>query len=145
LLIDELSLGLAPIVVSTIIEAIQKLRAAGMTVVVVEQSINTSTSMAERALFMEKGQVRFTGAAEELKSSNLLRSVFIRRTGTATTAKPRARPQREAAPSALLEARGLTKTYGSVTAVRSLDLDVYQGQILGMIGPNGAGKTTIFD
>ena len=41
-----------------------------------------------------------------------------------------------------LRARGLTRRYGSVTAVDALDLDVGPGEIVGFLGPNGAGKTT---
>lgn len=43
---------------------------------------------------------------------------------------------------AAIEARGLTKRYGSVTAVEGLDLDVRRGAVCGFLGPNGAGKTT---
>ena len=46
--------------------------------------------------------------------------------------------------ASLLEARGLTKRYGGLTAVADLDLDVGPGEILGVIGPNGAGKSTTF-
>jgi ABC-2 type transport system ATP-binding protein len=43
---------------------------------------------------------------------------------------------------AVLQARGLTKRYGSLTAVKDLSLDVCEGEVLGLLGPNGAGKTT---
>ena len=43
---------------------------------------------------------------------------------------------------ALIEARGLRKTYGSTVALDRIDLQVEEGRILGLIGPNGAGKTT---
>ena len=42
----------------------------------------------------------------------------------------------------VLQAKGLTKTFGSLTAVDQLTLDVYQGEVFGLLGPNGAGKTT---
>lgn len=41
-----------------------------------------------------------------------------------------------------IEAAGLRKTYGKTHALAGLDLEVGQGEILGMLGPNGAGKTT---
>ncbi|GLY19818.1 ABC transporter ATP-binding protein [Kineosporia rhizophila] len=43
---------------------------------------------------------------------------------------------------AIIEVRGLRRTYGEVTAVEHIDLDVAEGEIFGLLGPNGAGKTT---
>ena len=45
----------------------------------------------------------------------------------------------------LLEARGLSRHFGGVQAVAALDLDVAEGEVVGLIGPNGAGKTTVFN
>jgi len=45
---------------------------------------------------------------------------------------------------ALLEVKGVTKQFGGLTAVNSVDMEVQEGQIVGIIGPNGAGKTTLF-
>jgi branched-chain amino acid transport system ATP-binding protein len=53
-------------------------------------------------------------------------------------------PQGTAAAS-VLQLRGATKTFGGLTAVDSLDLDIRKGQIFSIIGPNGAGKTTVFN
>jgi len=46
---------------------------------------------------------------------------------------------------ALLEIKKLTKHFGGLSAVQSLDMDVNEGEIVGLIGPNGAGKTTVFN
>ena len=46
---------------------------------------------------------------------------------------------------ALLEAKDVLKTFGGLTAVKDIDLDITKGEIRGLIGPNGAGKTTFFN
>jgi ABC-type branched-subunit amino acid transport system ATPase component len=78
LLIDELSLGLAPLVVQDLLEVVRGLRATGVTMVIVEQSVNVALSIADRAIFMERGRIRFEGPADELlERDDLLRAVFL--------------------------------------------------------------------
>lgn len=78
LCIDELSLGLAPAVVADLLDLVRIIHANGTTIVIVEQSVNVALSVAQRAIFMEKGEVRFDGDASELRDrSDLLRSVFL--------------------------------------------------------------------
>ena len=78
LLIDELSLGLAPIIVQRLLAIVEELKAQGTTMVLVEQSVNVALSVADRAVFMERGQVRFEGPAQELlERDDLLRAVFL--------------------------------------------------------------------
>ena len=78
LMVDELSLGLAPIVVSALMKVLKELNATGLTVLVVEQHATLAMETAERVLFMEKGQVRFEGKGKELAGrQDLLRSVFL--------------------------------------------------------------------
>jgi ABC-type branched-subunit amino acid transport system ATPase component/predicted MFS family arabinose efflux permease len=82
LLVDELSLGLSPIVVHELLEVVEQLRATGMTMVVVEQSLNVALAISDRAVFMEKGQVRFDGPSAELaERDDLARAVFLGRDG----------------------------------------------------------------
>jgi ABC-type branched-subunit amino acid transport system ATPase component/MFS family permease len=78
LLIDELSLGLAPVVVQELLATVRRLNAEGITIVLVEQSVNVALTLADRAYFMEKGTVRFEGpTADLLHRDDLLRSVFL--------------------------------------------------------------------
>jgi branched-chain amino acid transport system ATP-binding protein len=49
------------------------------------------------------------------------------------------------APATLLRLEGVSKSFGGVRAVRGVDLEVSEGEILGLIGPNGSGKTTLFN
>jgi branched-chain amino acid transport system ATP-binding protein len=78
LLIDELSLGLAPVVVGKLAALVREVAAAGTTVLLVEQSVNIALSMATTAHFMERGRVRFSGPAQELHDRpDLLRAVFL--------------------------------------------------------------------
>lgn len=77
-LIDELSLGLAPIVVEQLLPLVRELRDRGATVIVVEQSVNVALALADEAYFMEKGEIRFHGpTAELLERPDVLRSVFL--------------------------------------------------------------------
>ena len=46
---------------------------------------------------------------------------------------------------ALLEIRGLSKSFGGLHAINGLDIDVDEGEVVSVIGPNGAGKTTFFN
>lgn len=78
LLIDELSLGLAPLVVEELLGVVHGLKARGQTMIVVEQSLNVALAFADRAVFMEKGRVRFEGPAHELaERDDLVRAVFL--------------------------------------------------------------------
>jgi ABC-type branched-subunit amino acid transport system ATPase component/predicted MFS family arabinose efflux permease len=78
LAIDELSLGLAPLLVQELLAVIERLRDEGMTIIIVEQSLNVALSIADRAVFLEKGAVRFSGAAAELaERDDLARAVFL--------------------------------------------------------------------
>jgi ABC-type branched-subunit amino acid transport system ATPase component/ABC-type branched-subunit amino acid transport system permease subunit len=159
LLIDELSLGLAPVVVEQLLEIVKSIRDGGTSVVLVEQSLNTATSLADRAVFLEKGMVRFVGPTVDLLDrGDVARAVFFGAAATRAPAKtggtrdsPGRSPFLAACPTCghqhpvALEARELSMRFGGITAVDGVSFSVRQGEILGLIGANGAGKTTVLD
>ncbi|HWA67187.1 MAG TPA: MFS transporter [Mycobacteriales bacterium] len=78
LVIDELSLGLAPVIVGQLLEMVKQINAAGTAVVLVEQSVNIALNLVDHAYFMEKGEMRFDGrSADLLARDDLLRAVFL--------------------------------------------------------------------
>ncbi len=171
LMIDELSLGLAPTIVEMLLGIVRRIQAQGTAIILVEQSINVALTVADRAYFREKGEVRFEGStAELLERDDIVRSVFLegaantdgpdstngngKRSGngkepaTATkdaTSAAQARAAELDAKAIVLDVREITKSFGGIRAVDDTSFTLREGEILGLIGPNGAGKTTIFD
>ncbi|HWC36377.1 MAG TPA: MFS transporter [Mycobacteriales bacterium] len=78
LVIDELSLGLAPVIVGQLLEMVKRINANGTAVVLVEQSVNIALNLVDHAFFMEKGEMKFDGrSADLLARDDLLRAVFL--------------------------------------------------------------------
>jgi branched-chain amino acid transport system ATP-binding protein len=157
LMIDELSLGLAPAIVEQLLPMVRSMAAAGTTIILVEQSVNLALTIADTAYFMEKGEIRFHGpTAELLDRPDVLRSVFLEgaakgiaasETTVAATAAHVAAPHengQEETP-VRLSLSDVSKRFGGLAALSGVSLSAHAGEIVGFIGPNGAGKTTLFD
>jgi len=77
LLLDEPSLGLAPLVVETILKVIQNLRSTGISILLVEQNVNAALQISDRAYVMETGSIVTQGKARELMENDEIRKSYL--------------------------------------------------------------------
>ena len=153
LLVDELSLGLAPVIVAELLPVLRRLAGEGVAVVVVEQSVNLALQIADRAYFMERGEIQFSGPTRGLlERPDLLRSVFLAGAAAGSSRPREDRDEPDALDGAssatgdvVLAVTDLQVRFGGVQAVADVSLALHEREVVGLIGPNGAGKTTLFD
>src|SRR6266550_3568986 len=77
LLMDEPSAGLAPLVVQELFELIRRIRAEGLTVLIVEQNIQHVLEVVDRAYLLEVGAIRLAGTSTELKNNEFIRKAYM--------------------------------------------------------------------
>ena len=76
-MIDELSLGLAPVIVDEIIERLPEIAASGTSVLLVDQDVDAALSIAERAYVLETGHVVLSGKASDLLADQRVRESYL--------------------------------------------------------------------
>ena len=77
LMLDEPSMGLAPILVEQIFDIIKELHAAGTTILLVEQNAQAALSVADRAYVLETGRISLSGTGDELMASDKVRKAYL--------------------------------------------------------------------
>lgn len=77
LMLDEPSLGLAPLLVETVLEAITRIRAAGTTVLLVEQNVNEALEIADRGYVLETGRIAMSAGSAELLADDGVRAAYL--------------------------------------------------------------------
>jgi branched-chain amino acid transport system ATP-binding protein len=77
LLLDEPSLGLAPILVESIFKAIQQINSSGTSILLVEQNVSLALELAERAYVLEKGEIKLSGESKDLRESEYVKNSYL--------------------------------------------------------------------
>nr|WP_215904650.1 ABC transporter ATP-binding protein [Parasphaerochaeta coccoides] len=77
LLLDEPSLGLAPLVVNQVYDVIRRIRDSDITIILVEQNARKALSICDKAYVLENGEIRATGTGGELLSSDLVKKAYL--------------------------------------------------------------------
>jgi branched-chain amino acid transport system ATP-binding protein len=77
LLLDEPSEGLAPLVVEALLANIRALKEQGLTILLAEQGVDVSLTLADRVYILEKGSIRHSGSAAELRDDVALRDRLL--------------------------------------------------------------------
>jgi branched-chain amino acid transport system ATP-binding protein len=77
LLLDEPSAGLAPLVVAQVFELVRRIRAEGLTVLIVEQNVQQVLEVVDRAYLLEVGAIKLAGTAAELKDNSFIRKSYM--------------------------------------------------------------------
>jgi branched-chain amino acid transport system ATP-binding protein len=77
LLMDEPSAGLAPLVVQQVFELVHRIRAEGLTVLIVEQNVQQVLEVVDRAYLLEVGKIKLSGTADELRNNSFIRQSYM--------------------------------------------------------------------
>ena len=77
LLMDEPSAGLAPLVVAQVFDLVQRIRAEGLTVLIVEQNVQQVLEVVDRAYLLEVGKIKLAGTSAELKGNDFIRKSYM--------------------------------------------------------------------
>jgi branched-chain amino acid transport system ATP-binding protein len=77
MLIDEMSLGLAPIVIDDLFKALKKIKETGITILFVEQNVKRTLQETDRAYILETGRVTLSGTAAELREEAKIKKAYF--------------------------------------------------------------------
>jgi branched-chain amino acid transport system ATP-binding protein len=141
LLLDEIGAGLIESETRALIDLIQSIRLEVEGILLIEHVMDVVRSCCDRTAVLSTGRLLTVGVTGQVLEDAEVVKVYL---GTGSTGAVTARVDTGASTSrTLLSARGLKVHYGGVQALRGVDIEVREGQVVALLGANGAGKTTL--
>jgi ABC-type branched-subunit amino acid transport system ATPase component/ABC-type branched-subunit amino acid transport system permease subunit len=141
LVLDEPAAGMHPSEARELVHLLNKVRDTGVTVLLVEHHMEVVSELADVVTVLNFGRVIAEGTPDEIAHDDRVIAAYLgERTEEERVRAPVLAVPTDAAP--LLAVRDLDVRYGAATALRSVSLDVHEGEVVALVGANGAGKTT---
>ncbi len=123
---------------------VQRLKAEGKTVLIVEHKLDALFALADRMIFLEGGRVTVEGAPEDLLRDERVRSVLHADLSARPVRPSHSRSRDPSGPcTPIVSIERLVHAYDGHEALRDLDLAIHSGEFVAIIGDNGSGKTTL--
>jgi branched-chain amino acid transport system ATP-binding protein len=141
LLLDEVAAGLVGHEIEEITGLIASVHERGVTIILVEHVQALVQALAQRVIVLDFGRQIATGTPVEVAENPEVIRVYLG-TGGATSIKKDDGASKPARPT-LLSVSGLSVDYGKLRALRALDFEVREGEIVAVLGANGAGKSSL--
>ena len=149
LLLDEVAAGLVGAEIDEITALVNGVRQRGVTILLVEHVQALIQSLADRVIVLDWGKKIAEGTPSEIARDPRVIEVYF---GKSQVSGPKSQVEGSAGPrtwdlgpgtSAVIAMTGICVDYGKLRALRAIDFEVRQGEMVAVLGANGAGKTTL--